>query len=402
MTLAERLSEYVRACFTGLWVQSHEPHDALQEIAGLCRRNAWALAVWDIDQGLTMTGRAADGSVALNAADPLAALRALGSLAAPDATALLVLRNFHRFLGSAEVVQALDTQLGAGRLSGTFVVILAPVVNVPVELEREFAVIEHELPGREQLAVIAQGVATETGELPEGQALAPVLDAAAGLTRIEAENAFSLSLVRHGRIAAEPLWEIKGGMLKKSGLLTLHRGGETFAELGGLDALKQFCIRALRPGRPAGVRARGILLLGPPGSGKSQFCKALGAETGRPTLVLDVGALLGSLVGQSEANIRQALRLVDAMSPCVVMLEEVEKALAGVASSGQTDSGVSARMFASFLAGSTTTRATRSLSARPMTSRSFRPSSRGASASTARSSSTCRQRRRGTRSGGCT
>jgi SpoVK/Ycf46/Vps4 family AAA+-type ATPase len=89
--------------------------------------------------------------------------------------------------------------------------------------------------------------------------------------------------------------------------------------------------------------------LGPPGSGKSQFCTALGSETGRPTLILDVGALLGSLVGQSEANIRQALRLVDAMSPCVVMLDEVEKALSGVASSGQTDSGVSARMFASFL-----------------------------------------------------
>ena len=92
-----------------------------------------------------------------------------------------------------------------------------------------------------------------------------------------------------------------------------------------------------------------MLLLGPPGSGKSAFCKALGAETGRPTLILDVGALLGSLVGQSEANIRQALRLVDAMSPCVVMIDEVEKALAGVARVAQADSGVSARMFGTLL-----------------------------------------------------
>jgi SpoVK/Ycf46/Vps4 family AAA+-type ATPase len=91
-----------------------------------------------------------------------------------------------------------------------------------------------------------------------------------------------------------------------------------------------------------------VLLLGPPGSGKSAFCKSLGAETGRPTLVLDVGTLLGSLVGQSEANIRQALRLVDAMSPCVVMVDEVEKALAG--SSGPSgDSGVSARLFGTML-----------------------------------------------------
>jgi SpoVK/Ycf46/Vps4 family AAA+-type ATPase len=132
--------------------------------------------------------------------------------------------------------------------------------------------------------------------------------------------------------------------------LTLHRGGETFAGLGGLDALKVFCSRALRPGRPGGVRPRGVLLLGPPGSGKSAMAKALGNETGRPTLVLDVGALMGSLVGATEANVRHALRTIDAMAPCVVMVDEVEKALSGVQSSGQTDSGVSARLFASLLA----------------------------------------------------
>jgi hypothetical protein len=349
MTLSERLSEYVRACFTGLWIKTFEADDALTEIARLCRQNRWTLAAWDIDRGLGLACQAADSGATISAADPLAAIRALGALASPDGTALLVLRNFHRFLGSAEVVQALDTQLVAGKQARTFVVVLAPVVQVPVELEKQFVVLEHDLPGRDQLATIGRGVAVEPGELPEGDGLDAILDAAAGLTRMEAENAFALSLVRHGRLAADVLWEIKSGMLKKSGLLTLHRGGETFADLGGLEALKTFCARALRPGRRAGVRARGVLLLGPPGSGKSAFCKALGAETGRPTLILDVGALLGSLVGQSEANVRQALRLVDAMSPCVAMIDEVEKALAGVASSGQTDSGVTARMFASFL-----------------------------------------------------
>ena len=349
MTLAERLAEYVRACFTGLWVHTHEPDDALAELARLCREQGWTLAAWDVDRGLSHAGQAGETSAVPGAADPLAAVRALGAMASADGTALLILRNFHRFLGSAEIVQALDTRLAAGKQDRTFVVVLAPVVQIPIELEKLFVVIEHDLPGRDQIEAIAGSVATEPGELPEGEALTAVLDAASGLTRVEAENAFSLSLVRHGRIAPEALWELKSGMLKKSGLLTLHRGGETFADLGGLAALKSFCTRALRPGRPAGVRARGILLLGPPGSGKSAFCKALGAETGRPTLILDVGALLGSLVGQSEANVRQALRLVDAMAPCVAMIDEVEKALAGVASSGQTDSGVSARMFAGFL-----------------------------------------------------
>ena len=113
-------------------------------------------------------------------ADPLAAIRALGSLATPDGTALLVLRNFHRFLGSVEVVQALDTAIAAGKQNRTFVVILSPVVQIPVELERQFVVIEHELPGRDQLTQIARAIATEPGELPEGDDFAAVLDAAAG------------------------------------------------------------------------------------------------------------------------------------------------------------------------------------------------------------------------------
>ena len=109
MTLAERLAEYVRACFTGLWVQSFEHQDALVEIAGLCRTSGWSLATWDIDRGLGLAGQSAESGNVANAADPLAAIRSLNALASPDGTALLVLVNFHRFLGSPEVVQALDT-----------------------------------------------------------------------------------------------------------------------------------------------------------------------------------------------------------------------------------------------------------------------------------------------------
>jgi hypothetical protein len=349
MTLGERLSEYVRACFTGIWITTFEPDDALQEIARLCRQQRWALASWDIDRGLSLAGQAADAAPVASAADPLAAIRALNALASPDGTAILVLRNFHRFLNSIEVVQALDTQINAGKQNRTFVVVLAPVVQIPVELEKSFVVLEHDLPGRDQLATIARSIATEPNELPEGDELGPVLDAAAGLTRFEAEGAFSLSLVRHGRVRPDVLWELKCQALKKSGLLTLYRGGESFADLGGLDALKGFCTRALRRGGNPVARPRGILLLGVPGTGKSCFAKALGNETGRPTLVLDIGSLMGSLVGATEANVRHALRTVDAMAPCILFTDELEKGLSGVASSGQTDSGVSARLFGTLL-----------------------------------------------------
>jgi len=341
MTLSERLAEYVRACFTGIWVESHEHQDALAEIARLCRDEDWQLATWDVDGGLQTAGL-------VEATDPLSAIKAVGALATAEGTAVLVLQNFHRFLQSAEVVQALARQVTAGKQNRTFVVILSPAVSLPTELEKLFVVLEHELPGREQLHEIAQGIATEEGELPQGQELEMVLDAAAGLTRYEAENVFSLSLVRSGRITPAAIWDIRTQTLKKSGLLSLYRGGEDFSSLGGLIALKAFCRRSLlQPSRNPKKRPRGVMLLSPPGCGKSQFAKALGAETGRPVLMLDVGSLLGSLVGQTEQRTREAIRTIEAMAPCVVMVDEVEKAFAGV--SGSSDSGVSARMFGAFL-----------------------------------------------------
>jgi hypothetical protein len=341
MTLTERLTETIRACFTGLWIESHEHADALLEIQQLCNRENWRLATWDIDQGLTAMGESVPG-----VADPLSAIRSLASLSQPAGTTLLVLQNFHRFLQSAEIVQSLARQILAGKQTRTFLVILAPVVSIPVELDKLFLVLEHDLPGREQLSEIARGIGTEAGELPAGAELQTLLDAASGLTRYEAEGAFSLSLVRHDRITSDAVWELKCQTLRKSGLLALHRGQESFEQLGGLAALKAFCRRSLLPSRGI-TRPRGVMLLGVPGTGKSAFAKALGRETGRPTLCLDVGSLLGSLVGQSEQNIRQALRIADAMAPCVLFLDEVEKGLSGV--SGAGDSGVSSRLFGSLL-----------------------------------------------------
>jgi hypothetical protein len=251
---------------------------------------------------------------------------------------------------SPEIIQAMARQIVTGKQNRTFIIVLSPIVQVPTELEKQIIVIEHELPSREQLEGLARSLATEDNELSDDE-LGTVLDAASGLTRYEAEAAFSLSLVREGAIRPQSIWDLKSQMLKKSGLLTLHRGCESFADLGGLDALKSFCTRAMRRQGEANLlkRPRGVLLLSPPGCGKSQFAKSLGNETGRPTLTLDIGSLMGSLVGQTEANIRQALKIADAMAPCVLMIDEVEKALSGVGNSGATDSGVSARLFGTFL-----------------------------------------------------
>ena len=182
-------------------------------------------------------------------------------------------------------------------------------------------------------------------DLPQGDDLERVLDAASGLTRIEAEGAFALSLTLHNRFLPHAIWDLKAQTLRKNNLLRLHQGKESFDSLGGLPILKNFCRRALQAGKK--VKPRGLLLLGIPGSGKSCFARALGNETGRPTLTLDMGALYGSLVGATEANVRQALRIADAMAPCILFTDEIDKGLSGVG--GQGDSGVSTRLFGTLL-----------------------------------------------------
>lgn len=344
MKLTEQLTDYILAAFSGLWVLSHEPDEAERELVQHARLKRWKIAVWDIANGLRLPGSPGLGDA--TPGDPLAALRALPSLAESNGTALLILHNFHRFLTSPEVMQTTFAQLVAGKQQRTFLVVLSPIVQIPLELEKLFVVIEHSLPDREQLERIARELTSNTPEdMPQGEELQRILDAAAGLTRYEAEGAFSLSLTRHSAIRPEAIWELKAQALKKNNLLILHRGRERFDALGGLTNLKEFCCRALRPGKS--VKSRGVLLLGVAGTGKSAFARALGNETGRPTLLLDLGALLGSLVGQTEANLRQALRIADAMSPCVLFVDELEKALSGVGSQG--DSGVSTRMFGTVL-----------------------------------------------------
>ena len=187
MTLAQRLAEYVRACFTGLWITSFEHDDALSEIAQLCQQENWRLASWDIDQGFLMVG---GGAAECNqATDPLAAIRAATALASPDGAA-------YRFQEFSSVLAKRRDRPGPAQpahrrqTAAIFYVVLAPVVQIPLELEKQFVVIEHELPGQEQLESLARGIATEPGELPAGADLERVLDAASGLTRYEAEAAF--------------------------------------------------------------------------------------------------------------------------------------------------------------------------------------------------------------------
>ncbi len=344
-SLSQELFDHIAACFSGIWIESFEHPDAIADIAALCRDHDWQLSTWDVCHGLSSGTPTSEPN---DTADPLSVLKAFDRTSDANQPSLLILKNFHRFLGNAEIVQTLAEQIQSGKQRRNYFLVLSPAADIPPELEKLFVVIQHRLPDKSQLEAIARGVATEENELPPGSKLGAVLDSASGLTRYEAENAFSLSIVRDGLIQSDTVQQLKSQMLKKSGLLTLHQSETGFEQLGGLDAVKDFCTRVLQSNSRV-ARPRGILLLGVPGTGKSAFAKALGQESGRPTLVMDIGRLMGGLVGQSESNVRRALEIVDAMAPAVLFIDELEKALSGSSSGGRNDSGVATRILGSLL-----------------------------------------------------
>jgi AAA+ superfamily predicted ATPase len=344
MSLEKEIKELVCAGFSGIWVESMECDDAVTAIKSLAEERKWGCDVWDIDRQLYSGAVAAPG--------PLQALRSL-DLPKTNETVILVLKNFHRFLPNPEVVQALANRVVQGKGIGQYIVIVSPTIALQPEVEKLFTVVHHELPDETQLRTICNDLFTgdTTFEKPSEEQVTTVVEASRGLTRQESENAYALSLVRHNKLEPDTIWGIKAQTLEKSGTMTLYRGDANFQNLGGLENLKQFCIRAMRKQGEKHVdqRPKGVLLLSPPGCGKSQFAKALGNEVGRPTVMLDFGSLMGKFVGESEGNMRRALKQVDAMAPCVLFVDEIEKGLAGVSNGGANDSGVSARLFGTLL-----------------------------------------------------
>jgi SpoVK/Ycf46/Vps4 family AAA+-type ATPase len=204
--------------------------------------------------------------------------------------AYLVLKNLHLSL-VPPLIQRLANMIWLGREKRHIIVVFAPLVRIPIELEKLFTVVEHKLPDRATLTRLAAGVITPD-PIEEVTDLDRVLDAASGMTRIEAENAFSLSVIRHNKLDRDAVFSMKAQVFKR-GLagLSLYEGPETFADIGGHAWLKEFTSKLLskREENPK-FRPKGVICTGVSGGGKSLFCKALGAEVGRPVLTLDVGA----------------------------------------------------------------------------------------------------------------
>ena len=334
MKLAQQLRPLFLSGHAGVWVETQEPEEAVREVGRLAGELKAQAVEWDIARGLKELSK---DHPEPNTQNPMVPLGWGGE-------GFVLLHNFHRFLqDSISVVQGVINAVLKGKAERRQFVVLSPTVFLPPELEKLFTVVDHPLPSVEDLRAKLSQIELEDDREPEVEDGA--VEVARGLTLREAENAFALSLVQHGLVRRDVVWGCKVQSVRKKGFLELHQGEERFSDLGGMTALKDFCRRLLRRDNP--LTPKGVLLLGPSGTGKSAFAKALGNEMGRPTLLMDVGRLHSKYVGESEANLKGALQLATSLSPCLLYLDEVEKSLAGVNSEG--DSGVSSRLFGSLL-----------------------------------------------------
>ena len=214
---------------------------------------------------------------------------------------------------------------------------------------------EFSLPGKDVLKNVLLGVMESAGlKNNESEHEDKVVDAASGLTTMEAENAFALSFVQTRTIQPEVVSREKAQAVKKNGILEIVQTNESLDTIGGLDVLKEwltkrkdaFSAKAKAYGLPV---PKGLLIVGIPGTGKSLTAKATAKVFGVPLLKLDAGRIFAGLVGQSEANLRSVIQTAEAIAPAVLWLDEIEKGFAGSKSSGSTDGGTSARVFGSFI-----------------------------------------------------
>jgi hypothetical protein len=330
------IQDYVKAGYPVLLMRSHEPERFIGSAAQ--QVNGRTIYQWDVVRGYRELGNGAEWQECDPFDLPNMAARGMEK-------AVWFLRNYHFWLNEPPVIQAMQNNLPIYKTKGITLVIVSADARLPLELEREVVVLDFPLPNREELKTILGGLVESTGIEPEDEAA--VLDAAQGLTWEEAENAMALALVRQKKFDPHTICTLKAQMVEKSAALQFSQFTETFATLGGLENLKEWTLNRFKNRRP-GLPFRGILLLGVPGTGKSHFAKALGNEVGWPVLSLDMGRVFGSLVGESEAKMREALKVVDAMAPCVLFIDEIEKGLAGVGGSS-TDGGTTQRVGGTFL-----------------------------------------------------
>ena len=352
--MQNQLITYLRAGYAGLAVITSEETRAEAEIAAACVSADRHLHAWSSTEGMvdTVEQRVTPCS------DPLDALQQLDTLFnAKEPQHVVVLRDLQLHLDQTDpiLVRRLKDILRMAKGNGHAVILLGCRLKLPAELEHEFTTINLKLPEAAEIDSVIEGILTSNDLKPPNEAIRQAaLQSALGLTTVEAENAFALSVVETGGLDHRVIAREKARTLKRNGLVEVIETTTDLADIGGLDLLKEWLERRSsafgNAARAYGLPSpKGLLIVGIPGTGKSLTAKATAGAFGLPLLRLDMGRVFGGIVGQSEANLRSVIQTAEAIAPCVLWIDEIEKGFSGSQSSGSTDGGTSSRVFGSFL-----------------------------------------------------
>jgi AAA+ superfamily predicted ATPase len=344
------LDLYLRARCSLLVLVTSEEERAITTLKELAAQTQRACLSWDHGEGFqTITNYTA---TLPTAKDPLSALDAIDKL---DGEALIVLKDFHEVWGNAQFKRKLRSVAQRLKFTRKSLIVTSPSAKLPEELKDEALILDFPAPTQEHLSAVLGTLTQAPGVKVDLTVLAKekLVQAALGLTAAQAQRTFAKAIVGDGRLddrAIDLVTREKKQIIAESKALEFYSVTETPDDVGGLGVLKEwlrlreraFTQEAKDYGLPA---PKGIALIGIPGTGKSLTAKMIGGLWRLPLLRLDVGALFGGLVGESEENTRRALRLAETVSPCVLWIDELEKAMA----QGGQDGGTSQRVFGTIL-----------------------------------------------------
>lgn len=355
--LVKRLDLMIRARYSLLYIvgAEEEPVEAVIAQVALQVTPARRVLFWDIVRGWEDNG-SGKGSV-------MAALDRIGKTAVEEYT-LFVLRDLHPILKypysstSAPVIRELRNLTRELKRSKKTIVLTSHALELPEELKEEVTVIDFPLPNIQEINHLISDVVEKPEQLQvSGLVKEQLVKACQGLSRARIGRVLAKALAAKQQINESDIdgvLEEKQQAIRQTGILEFCNSRESLKNVGGLENLKQwvkmrqdaFTDEARRYGIP---NPKGVLLVGIQGTGKSLSAKTIACEWRLPLLRLDTGRLFGGIVGESESRVRQMIQLAEAIAPCVLWIDEIDKAFGNIISGGDGDSGTSRRVFGSLI-----------------------------------------------------
>lgn len=272
--------------------------------------------------------------------------------------AIFVIKDFHDIWSNFQVKRKLRDILEKPSSIYKAIILVSPQINIPMELEKLITVVTYELPDREQVITQLEGMEVylhDNGlKVPEGRERVSIINALIGMTQAEIINVLKKSVAKNKQIILDEIVAEKEQVIKKTGLLEYVTKLGNMDNVGGLDILKDWFNDAHyafdHEARQYGIDpVRGTVVAGFPGTGKSLVSRSVAHMWNLPLLKMNMSDIMDSKVGQSEKNIDRALKLAESVSPCVLWIDEFEKALSGMASSDRSDGGTTSRVIQSLL-----------------------------------------------------